>query len=66
LGASAKIGEVGWKNLCRPTIFFATVLFRVQALRNVICSLSARFSDSFTVVLDDLLLIRVNWKVCWF
>jgi len=42
--------------LCRPTVFFATVLFRVQALRNVFCSfLSARFSDSFTVVLDDLL-----------
>ena len=50
--------------LCRPTVFFAAVLFRVQALRNVFCSfLSARFSDSFTVVLDDLLLIRVNWKV---
>ena len=53
--------------LCRPTVFFATVLFRVQALRNVFCSfLSARFSDSFTVVLDDLLLIRVNWKVLRF
>ena len=50
--------------LFRPTVFFATVLFRVQTLRNVFCSfLSARFSDSFTVVLDDLLLIRVNWKV---
>src|SRR3981189_1373819 len=31
--------------LCRPTVFFAAVLFRVQALRNVFCSfLSARFS----------------------
>ena len=50
--------------LCRPTVFFATVLFRVQAIRNVFCSFpSARFSDNFTVVLDDSLLIRVNWKV---
>jgi hypothetical protein len=50
--------------LCRPTVFFATAFFRVQALRNVFCSfLGARFGDSFTVVLDDLFLIRVNWKV---
>ena len=50
--------------LCRPTVFFATVLFPVQALRYVFRSfLSARFSDSFTVVLEDLLLIRVNCKV---
>src|SRR3982074_3354622 len=34
--------------LCRPAVFFATVLFRVQALRDSFCSfLSARFSDSF-------------------
>jgi len=53
--------------LCRPTVFFATAFFRVQALRNVFCSLlSARFSDNFTVVLDDLLLIRVHWKVLRF
>ena len=53
--------------LCRPTVFFATVLLRTQALRNVCCSfLGARFSDSFTVVLHDLLLIRVNWKVLRF
>jgi hypothetical protein len=49
--------------LCRPTVF-AKVLLRVQALRNVFCSfLGARFSDSVTVVPDDFLLFRVNWKV---
>jgi hypothetical protein len=49
--------------LCRPTVFFAMAFICVQALRNFCSFLGARFSDSFTVVLDDLLLIRVNWKV---
>jgi hypothetical protein len=36
----------------------------LQALRNVFCDfLIACFSDSFTVVLDDFLLLSVNWKV---
>jgi hypothetical protein len=48
--------------LSRPPVYFATVFFRIQALRNAFCSfLSARFGDSFAV-LDDLLLNRVNWK----
>jgi hypothetical protein len=52
--------KVGAGNLCRPTIFFATVLFRVQPLRKVFCSFCARFSDRFTVVVGWL---RVNWEV---
>jgi hypothetical protein len=61
-----KEGDVRrWQNplgmSCRPTVFLATVLLRVQALRNVFRSFpGARFSDRFTVVLDDFLLIGVN------
>jgi hypothetical protein len=42
--------------LCRPKVYFT-------ALRNAFCRfLSARYSDRFAV-LDDLLLLRVNWNV---
>jgi hypothetical protein len=45
----------GKRMLSRPPVYFATVFFRVQALRNAFCSfLSARFGDSFAVP-DDLL-----------
>src|SRR3977135_337029 len=50
--------------ITRPTILFATVFFGVQALRNLFCSfLVAGFSDRFSVVFYDFLLLCLNWKV---